>query len=215
MKNRIRIAEIIMALVFISATASAQKPNNIGKSEILEITSSITSPVTIIVNDAEGSPYTRVEMDGLVRKMYLRFTQRWPRANTCEIATLINGKLRWQVMSHVSFLQANPKAKDTWGFVSFQSSIGGLSPDVPAANVYYAGTLQTRWSEDEQRFYIVGGKGTISGFSNSNPIVKSYTDEAALGLQDRYLPAFGSFFVRSVKYTDSQIKNILIKESIK
>ena len=215
MKNRIRIAEIIMALVFIAATASAQKPNNIGKSEILEITSSITSPTTIIVNDAEGSPYTRVEMDSLVRKMCLRFTQKWPRANTCEVATLINGKLRWQVMNHVAFLEANPKAKDTWGFVSFQSSIGGLSPDVPAANVYYAGTLQTRWSEEEQRFYIVGGKGTISGFSNSNPIVKSYTDEAALGLQDRYLPAFGSFMVRPVKFTDSQIKNILLKESIK
>lgn len=201
----------IIAMLATITVALAQKPNNIGKSEIIEIISSITIPTTITVNDAAGSPYIRVEMDELASRKFFRFTQKWPRANTCEVATIVNGKLRWQVMSHVSFLEANPKDKDNWGFVSFQSSVGVYTPDVPAITVYYAGLLETKWDESEQRFRIIGGKGTISGFSNSNKIVRQYTDEAALGLQDNYLPAFGTFTVRPVQYTDTQIKSILAK----
>ena len=210
-KTRFNLAELIIAIIFFAATASAQKPNNIGMSEVLEITSIIDVPTTIVVNDAEWSPYTRVEMDSLVSRMFIKNTQKWPRANTHEIATIANGKLRWQVMSHISMLEANPHVKDTWGFISFQSSVGVFNPDIPAITVYYAGLLETKWDDAEQRFRIVKGKGTISGFSNSNKIVRQYTDEAALGLQDNYLPAFGTFTVRPVKYTDSQIKNILAK----
>jgi hypothetical protein len=202
---------VVAAIILVSVAAMAQKPNNIGMSELLEITSVINVPVVIMAKDENGSPYVRVEMDTLVTKKYVKNTQKWPRANTHEVATIVNGKLRWQVMSHVSFLEANPKTKDNWGFVAFQSSVGIFNPDIPTITVYYAGLLETKWDETEQRFRIVKGKGTISGFSNSNKIVRQYTDEAAFGLQDNYLPAFGTFTVRPVKYTDAQIKNILSK----
>jgi hypothetical protein len=210
-RKRIMKKLIVAAIILVSVAVMAQKPNNIGMSEVLEITSIIDVPTTIVVNDAEGSPYVRVEMDSLVSRMFIKNTQKWPRSNTHEIATIANGKLRWQVMSHVSFLEANPKTKDNWGFVAFQSSVGIFNPDIPTITVYYAGLLETKWDETEQRFRIIKGKGTISGFSNSNKIVRQYTDEAAFGLQDNYLPAFGTFTVRPVKYTDAQIKNILSK----
>lgn len=210
-RKRIMKKLIIAAIILVSVAAMGQKPNNIGMSEVLEITSVINLPVVIMAKDENGSPYVRVEMDTLVTKKYVKNTQKWPRANTHEVATIVAGKLRWQVMSHVSFLEANPKTKDNWGFVAFQSSVGVYTPDVPAITVYYAGLLETKWDEAEQRFRIVKGKGTISGFSNNNSIIKEYTDEAAFGLQDRYLPAFGTFTVRPMKYTDAQIKNILTK----
>ena len=52
-KTRFNLAELILAVIFFAATASAQKPNNIGMSEVLEITSIIDVPTTIVVNDAE------------------------------------------------------------------------------------------------------------------------------------------------------------------
>lgn len=212
MKKKLNIIEIIIAIVFIATTASAQKPNNIGKQEVLEITSTITYPVGVVAIDKKGSPYVRVEMTTKTSKMFMRNTQKWPRVDTCQYAAIVNGNLRWQIMSHKSILTANPQDKDNWGFIAFQSSVGSSNPDIPSINIYYAGILETEWSEAEQRFCVIGGRGTISGFSANSKTAKQYTDEAALGLQDRYLPAFGEFTIKPVKLTDAQIKAIIINK---
>ena len=202
----------IIAIIAILATitvALAQKPNNIGCSEVLEIETSIRHLVGMTVKDAEGSPYIRVEVTRETFLMFIRLKQKWPRSNGIEIASWTNGKLQWQLFPHVSFLTANPKEKDTFGFVSFKYTLGSKMAEIPAVNLQFAGWLETEWREDEQRFAIVSGSGKIAGMSNASANVKLYTDEATFGLQDRCVPAEGDFTVRPCRRTEAQIAEII------
>ena len=202
----------IIAIIAILATitvALAQKPNNIGCSEVIEVEATIRHLVGMTAKDAEGSPYIRVEVTSDTSIIFIRLKQKWPRSNGIEIATLTNGKLQWQPFPHVSFLAANPKEKGTFGFVSFKHTLGSRIAEIPSVNLQFAGWLETEWREDEQRFAIVGGSGKIAGMSNASSNVKLYTDEATFGLQDRCVPAEGDFTVRPCRRTEAQMAEII------
>ena len=215
MKSRIRIAELILALVFIAATASAAsyKPIAPKNYECLIFELELTRIHGIEVTDEKGSKYVHVDFVPFkttqvfyyVQTAGGRFWQSW-QGKVGSNSKSLNGSGE----SRQAIMVMNAREGSTGGYIVFVMDIPKLDAFTPSVQCHLSGTFDGAWDENEQRYIVKEGRGVVAGHSTQTKWAAwDFLEQAAPSIQSPMSPAWGSFTVRRAILTSDEIINLI------
>lgn len=216
MKSKIRIAEFVMALIFIAATASAggvyYTPLVPKTFECLVFELDIHQLRAVEAVDERGSKYVHVDIvpRKLTEVFYYRhtsggrFLQCWHAKTTSGTSLAGSGESRQAVMV------TNAKEGSTDGYIVFIMDIPKLDAFTPSTQLHLSGTFEGEWNEEEQRYILKHGSGVVAGHSTATKwAVWDFLEQAVPSIQSAMSPAWGSFTVRREVLTEKEIVKLI------
>ena len=217
MKKKLNLAELVLAVIFVAATASAANPSYTPlqpKSyECLIFELDLIQLHAVEVIDEKGSKY--IHTDLVPRKMTQvfyyrqttgrRFWQCWQaKVNTNGKSLNGSGENRQNVMI------MNPYEGGNEGFIAFVINIPSLDKFLPSLNCHLSGSIEGEWLEDEQRWVVISGRGVVSAHSTSTKYTANeFMQPAVPSIQSPIAPAWGSFTVRRAILTEKEIVQLI------
>lgn len=217
MKSKIRIAEFVMALIFIAATASAggvyYTPLMPKTFECLVFELDIHQLRAVEAVDEKGSKYIHTEFvpRKLTEVFYYRhtsggrFLQSWhAKANNSGTSLSGSGESRQAVMV------MNPKEGSAEGYIVFIMDIPKVDAFTPSTQLHLSGTFEGEWNEAEQRYILKHGSGVVAGHSTATKWAAwEFLEQAVPSIQSAMSPAWGSFTVRREVLTEKEIVKLI------
>lgn len=217
MKKKLNIAELIMAVIFIAATASAggvyYTPLVPKTFECLVFELDIYQLRAVEAVDVKGSKYIHSEFvpRKLTEVFYYRhtsggrFLQSWhAKANNSGTSLQGSGESRQAVMV------MNAREGGTDGYIVFIMDIPKIDAFTPSTQLHLSGTFEGEWNEEEQRYVLKHGNGVIAGHSTATKWAAwDFLEQAVPSIQSSMSPAWGSFTVRREVLTESEIVKLI------
>lgn len=216
MKKRIRIAEVIMAIIFIAATASAggvyYTPLVPKTFECLVFELNIHQLRAVESVDEKGSKFVHVDVvpRKLTEVFYYRhtsggrFLQCWHAKTTNGTSLAGSGESRQAVMV------MNAKEGSADGYIVFIMDIPKVDAFTPSAQLHLSGTFEGEWNEAEQRYILKHGSGVIAGHSTATKWAAwDFLEQAVPSIQSPMSPVWGSFMVRREVFTEKEIVQLI------
>lgn len=216
MKKRIRLAEVIMAIIFIAATASAggvyYTPLVPKTFECLIFELDIHQLRAVEAVDEKGSKYVHVDVipRHLTEVFYYRHTSGG-RFLQCWHAKTTNGtSLSGSGESRQAVMVTNAKEGSADGYIVFIMDIPKIDAFTPSTQLHLSGTFNGEWNEEEQRYVLKHGSGVLAGHSTATKWAAwDFLEQAVPSIQSSMSPAWGSFTVRHEVLTESEIVKLI------
>lgn len=214
-KTKLNLAELILTVIFIAATASAgvsYTPLVPKTFECLIFELDFHQLRAVEAVDAKGSKYVHVDVipRHLTEVFYYRhtsggrFLQCWHAKTTNGTSLSGSGESRQAVMI------MNAREGSTDGYIVFIMDIPKLDAFTPSTQLHLSGTFEGEWSEEEQRYILKEGRGVIAGHSTATKWAAwDFLDQAVPSIQSSMSPAWGSFTVRRSILTEKEIVQLI------
>ena len=215
-KTKLNLAELILALIFIAATASAggvyYTPLVPKTFECLIFEIDLHQLRAVEAVDEKGSKYIHVDVvpRKLTEVFYYRhtsggrFLQCWHAKTTNGTSLSGSGESRQAVMI------TNAKEGSSNGYIVFIMDIPKLDAFTPSTQLHLSGTFEGEWSEADQRYILKEGRGVIAGHSTATKWAAwDFLEQAVPSIQSPMSPAWGSFTVRRAALTEKEIVNLI------
>ena len=217
MKKRIRIAELIMAIIFVAATASAggvyYTPLQPKSYECLIFELELTQLHAVEVIDEKGSKYIHTDFvpRTLRQVFYYKQTSGKKYYQSWQAKVNSNGKsLNGVGENRQDIMVMNPREGETDGFIAFVFDIPSLDRFTPSVKCHLAGTFEGEWLEEEQRYILNTGRGVVSAHSTPTTwTARDFMEQAVPSVQSAIAPAWGTFTVRRAILTENEIVNLI------
>lgn len=217
MKKRIRIAELIMAIIFVAATASAggvyYTPLQPKSYECLIFELELTQLHAVEVIDEKGSKYIHTDFvpRTLRQVFYYKQTSGKKYYQSWQAKVNSNGKsLNGVGENRQDIMVMNPREGETDGFIAFVFDIPSLDRFTPSVKCHLAGTFEGEWLEEEQRYILNTGRGVVSAHSTPTTwTARDLMEQAVPSVQSAIAPAWGTFTVRRAILTENEIVNLI------
>ena len=216
MKRKNWITELILAAIFIAATASAggvyYTPLVPKTFECLIFELDIHQLRAVEAVDEKGSKY--IYTDFVPRKLtevfYYRHTSGG-RFLQCWHAKTTNGtSLSGSGESRQAVMVTNAKEGSTDGYIVFIMDIPKLDAFTPSTQLHLSGTFEGEWNEEDQRYVLKHGSGVVAGHSTATKWAAwDFLEQAVPSIQSAMSPAWGSFTVRREVLTESEIVKLI------
>ena len=216
MKRKNWITELILAAIFIAATASAggvyYTPLVPKTFECLIFELDIHQLRAVEAVDEKGSKY--VHVDVVPRKLteifYYRHTSGG-RFLYCWHAKTTNGtSLAGSGESRQAVMVMNAKEGSADGYIVFIMDIPKIDAFTPSTQLHLSGTFEGERNEDEQRYVLKHGSGVVAGHSTATKwAALDFLEQAVPSIQSAMSPAWGSFTVRREVLTEKEIVNLI------
>lgn len=215
-KTKLNLAELILAIVFIAATASAggvyYTPLVPKTFECLIFELDIQQLRAVEAVDERGSKYIHTDImpRHLTEVFYYRHTSGG-RFLQCWHAKTTNGtSLSGSGESRQAVMVTNAKEGSSDGFIVFIMDIPKLDAFTPSTQLHLSGTFEGEWSEADQRYILKEGRGVIAGHSTATKWAAwDYMEQAVPSIQSSMSPAWGSFIVRRAILTEKEIVQLI------
>ncbi len=216
MKKKNWITELIIAAIFIAATASAggvyYTPLVPKTFECLVFELDIHQLRAVEAVDEKGSKYVHVDVipRHLTEVFYYRhtsggrFLQCWHAKTTSGTSLAGSGESRQAVMV------MNAREGGTDGYIVFIMDIPKVDAFTPSTQLHLSGTFNGEWSEADQRYILKEGRGVVAGHSTATKWAAwDFLEQAVPSIQSSMSPAWGSFTVRREVLTESGIVKLI------
>ena len=216
MKKKTNIFELILAVIFIAATASAggvyYTPLVPKTFECLIFELDFHQLRAVEAVDEKGSKYIHTEFvpRKLTEVFYYRHTSGG-RFLQCWHAKTTNGtSLSGSGESRQAVMVMNAREGITDGYIVFIMDIPRVDAFTPSTQLHLSGTFEGEWNEEEQRYIVKTGRGVIAGHSTATKwIAWDFLEQAVPSIQSSMSPAWGSFTVRRAILTEREIVNLI------
>ena len=215
-KTKLNLAELILALIFIAATASAggvyYTPLVPKTFECLIFEIDLHQLRAVEAVDEKGSKYIHVDVvpRKLTEVFYYRHTSGG-RFLQCWHAKTTNGtSLSGSGESRQAVMVTNAKEGSSNGYIVFIMDIPKMDAFTPSTQLHLSGTFEGEWSEEDQRYILKHGNGIIAGHSTATKWAAwDFLEQAVPSIQSPMSPAWGSFTVRRAVLTEKEIVNLI------
>lgn len=219
MKKKLNLAELVLAVIFVAATASAANPSYTPlqpKSyECLVFDIELTQLHAVEAKDKRGSKYIHTDFVPVKMKQVFYFSQTTGKKywQAWQAKVNSNGKsLNGSGENRVDIMVMNPREGGTDGFIAFIMPLPRLDTFTPVLQAYLSGTFEGEWLEEEGRYVIKAGRGIISAQSTPTTwAARDYMVQAVPSVQSALAPAWGSFTVTRAILTENEIINLIKK----
>ena len=218
-KTKLNLVELIIAVIFIAATASAGSvtygygplPPKTFECLVFEIDLHQLRAFEAV--DEKGSKYVHTEF--VLRKLteifYYRhtsggrFLQSW-HAKASNSGTSLQGSGE----SRQAVMVMNAREGSADGYIVFIMDIPKLDAFTPSTQLHLSGTFEGEWSEADQRYILKEGRGVIAGHSTATKWAAwDYMEQAVPSIQSSMSPAWGNFTVRRAILTEKEIVQLI------
>lgn len=216
MKKKNWITELILAVIFIAATASAggvyYTPLVTKTFECLVFELDIHQIRAVEAVDEKGSKYVHVDVvpRKLTEVFYYRHTSGG-RFLQCWHAKTTNGtSLSGSGESRQAVMVTNAKEGSADGYIVFIMDIPKVDAFTPSTQLHLSGTFNGEWNEEEQRYVLKHGSGVVAGHSTATKwSAWDFLEQAVPSIQSAMSPAWGSFTVRREVLTEKKIVKLI------
>lgn len=207
-----KLAFIVAIVVGITAFGQGK-----AESELFRFDFDYTVPRGTVLVDEKGSPYIHVDLvqAHAVKLIEVRKDRygcsAWEKRIVLDKRSgkwCVNGMGVGQFGLYALNVKEGRSAK---GMVAFATSLPpqgeGLSPHVARV----AGEVEVEWDETERRYVALSGRGQVAGFSNPDFCMAGESvGRASIMTLCKMFPAWGTFTMRQVGYTDAEIVAVLL-----
>lgn len=208
------IAAIIMA---VTVSAMAQMP--VLDSELFRVDIDATVPYGTRLLDEKGSPYIHIDMKQVHVTRFIQIKKQKYSIDAWILDAAVNKKTGRASINGAGLNQFALFAYNTLegradkGMVAFSMNIPEQGEGVPAPKLYFAGETDVRWDEEKNRYVLISGKGTCSGYSHPETSEASSTiEKSTIYTLCKMFPAWGTFTISKVDYTEAQIIQIILDQ---
>ena len=220
MKKKNWFNELILAVIFIAATASAQKITYVygirdiqpPMYECLVFDLDVNFLRGTEVTDELGSKHVRLDWVNQKIKRIVYMRENGQFCKSYEARVNANGKnMNGVSTTHHAVMVMNTFEGETDGYVSFTFSIP-KDDFTPALNLYLSGKTTNKWNDYYKRWMLVNGSGVVSGQSYSTTW-SAWADlkPATPDIISQVAPVWGTFKVNREMLPEDEIVSILKK----
>lgn len=216
MKKKNWITELIIAIVFIAATASAggvyYTPLVPKTFECLVFEIDIHQLRAVEVVDEKGSKYVHVDIvpRKLTEVFYYRHTSGGRFLQSWHAKTTNGTSLSGSSESRQAVMVMNAREGGTDGYIVFIMDIPKVDAFTPSTQLHLSGTFEGEWDETDQRYILKEGRGVVAGHSTATKWAAwDFLEQAVPSIQSSMSPAWGSFTVRRKVLTEKEIVKLI------